>query len=1193
MLMPKINCGRGILFCLFSLFWLAADAGIQATFYVSPSGNDANPGSLSQPFQTIGRAQTAVRAINGSMTGDIYVYLRGGIYTLTSAIVFTDLDAGTDGYNIFYTAYPNEHPIISGGLQVTGWTPATGRLWQASVSGVTDKIRQIYVNGLRADMAQGPAIVGAGPYGLYQGHAAGIYFNASSLGTYSNQQDMEVNDKIQYVDFYWGVDTIISTAGLKAVLLQQPFFKWAQYILWEPLGFQTDTMRFANAYEFLGTPGQFYYNRYTQTLYYTPRDGEAMTTARVMIPALTTLVQFDGSSLSQKVHNIEITGIEFDYAKYNLEEVDGGTGYFAGQGNFPFITMGKVSGQPDWGNNQFNDVRAPVSGIQLDNASHIVFSGNTFQHMGSMGIDLHNAVSNCVIQGNVFNDIASSAVNVGSPQNGFLGDGLREAESATLAGGASVISDDSASGGQTVHGFNTLGSSITFSNVRNSAGWSFNYAAEDITTLSLYRNDTFQTHVVFYPSGGPNSYTCAASPGYAFINNYNFEFDTAGWTNLGNASIVNDSSKAFTGKYYAKITGEGGFNQLFTSGFTIGENYTYQGNGMMSNGTGEGTIGAKCHDASGNVLAQSYVTFTTDTACYVSKSGTITIPSGTVTLELFAWNTNNNAVFSADELGWYQTSGYPVVQVPAPAAPDTTATYYTLTLKRDSGDTGGDLRIDYLGGGEFTYTNEQICKDNVIDDNYFRNNTFGFRTACTITGYFTDSLAITHNDIDHTSYSGISQGWGWNYPCYTSRNTIISYNSIRNVMENAFDGGAIYTNGSQPNSVMSYNYAYNDRNQYGELYQDNGSQFFKVNHNVVEDVAPGVPWLRLNYYAYQNIADSNYTDAGPSSAAFLFDTASSSITNTIQYDSTARPAAAQAIMDSAGLQGAWKSIIPVFTAPQYTVNNGFESGDTLWTNLGNDTIIDDPGNAHSGSYYVSVGGEGGVDQYMTSGFTIGANYTLEGYGKMSGSGSTGYIGVKCYNSSGLVLQENNFPYTTETTYTYKMVTFNIPAGTVKMEIYAWNSNALATFSADDISLKAEQAANPGFESGNTVWTNLGSSTITNDASHAHSGSYYVNTTGTGGVDQLLSASQFKIGYTYTISGYGYMSNTTGDGVIGVKFLDGNGNILQENDLNFTSQTSYTLQSAAVTVPDGTAQILVFVWDDNSNAVFYADDISFR
>ena len=48
-----------------------AQAATQATFYVAPDGSDAAKGTKDAPFRTIGAAQKAVRAINGSMTGDI------------------------------------------------------------------------------------------------------------------------------------------------------------------------------------------------------------------------------------------------------------------------------------------------------------------------------------------------------------------------------------------------------------------------------------------------------------------------------------------------------------------------------------------------------------------------------------------------------------------------------------------------------------------------------------------------------------------------------------------------------------------------------------------------------------------------------------------------------------------------------------------------------------------------------------------------------------------------------------------------------------------------------------------------------------------------------------------------------------------------------------------------------------------
>lgn len=61
--------GGAVLACA-SIFGLA-QAATQATFYVAPDGSDAAKGTKDAPFKTITAAQKAVRAINGSMTGDI------------------------------------------------------------------------------------------------------------------------------------------------------------------------------------------------------------------------------------------------------------------------------------------------------------------------------------------------------------------------------------------------------------------------------------------------------------------------------------------------------------------------------------------------------------------------------------------------------------------------------------------------------------------------------------------------------------------------------------------------------------------------------------------------------------------------------------------------------------------------------------------------------------------------------------------------------------------------------------------------------------------------------------------------------------------------------------------------------------------------------------------------------------------
>lgn len=63
-------------------------AATQTTYYVSPTGNDSNPGTEALPFRTIEKARDVIRTINSNMTGDIIVYLREGTYALNSTLQF-------------------------------------------------------------------------------------------------------------------------------------------------------------------------------------------------------------------------------------------------------------------------------------------------------------------------------------------------------------------------------------------------------------------------------------------------------------------------------------------------------------------------------------------------------------------------------------------------------------------------------------------------------------------------------------------------------------------------------------------------------------------------------------------------------------------------------------------------------------------------------------------------------------------------------------------------------------------------------------------------------------------------------------------------------------------------------------------------------------------------------------------------
>lgn len=169
-------------------------------------------------------------------------------------------------------------------------------------------------------------------------------------------------------------------------------------------------------------------------------------------------------------------------------------------------------------------------------------------------------------------------------------------------------------------------------------------------------------------------------------------------------------------------------------------------------------------------------------------------------------------------------------------------------------------------------------------------------------------LSVDHNSLDHLPYSAVSIGWGWNQPEAQKsvlRDNKVTGNRITDVMEVAqqqHDGGAIYTQGAQPGTVLSGNYI--NRSAYGNterdgngIYLDEQSSHITVERNVITRI--GYKWVS-NWadYGIRNTARGNWTDTA---APALGGTGSVMTDNLTGLDRL--PAQALAVAARAGAHG--------------------------------------------------------------------------------------------------------------------------------------------------------------------------------------------------------------------------------------------------------------------------------------------------
>ncbi|MHC4982404.1 MAG: uS11 family ribosomal protein [Planctomycetota bacterium] len=125
-------------------------------FYVSPSGDDANPGTKEKPFASLTAARDAVRKlIAAGLKQNVEVLLEGGTYYLPEGLSIGPADSGTEKFSITYRPAGEGTPVLVGGLKVTGFRKHKGNIYVAPLPKGAEA-RVATENGVRLILARSP-----------------------------------------------------------------------------------------------------------------------------------------------------------------------------------------------------------------------------------------------------------------------------------------------------------------------------------------------------------------------------------------------------------------------------------------------------------------------------------------------------------------------------------------------------------------------------------------------------------------------------------------------------------------------------------------------------------------------------------------------------------------------------------------------------------------------------------------------------------------------------------------------------------------------------------------------------------------------------------------------------------------------------------------------------------------------------
>jgi hypothetical protein len=169
--------------------------------YVSPTGDDSNPGTISAPWRTVEKAETQVRP------GDTIV-LRGGDYGAFGHITYLDAD-GTASAPINVVAYPGETPTFAGHVSLEGdyntvcgmlFKGGTGPLANPEADNPAREMPKVWISGDHVTL-QSSEVTGA------RWHA-GVYIEANDahiIGNYIHDNGQFDRPEMANLDHgvYW------------------------------------------------------------------------------------------------------------------------------------------------------------------------------------------------------------------------------------------------------------------------------------------------------------------------------------------------------------------------------------------------------------------------------------------------------------------------------------------------------------------------------------------------------------------------------------------------------------------------------------------------------------------------------------------------------------------------------------------------------------------------------------------------------------------------------------------------------------------------------------------------------------------------------------------------------------------------------------------------------------------------------
>ena len=352
-------------FFLFSLTTICA----QKKIFVATNGNDNNTGSIEKPIQTLAQA---IALTKKTAAKKVAIILRKGIYSPDATIELNASEIGKKTITI--SAFEKEEVVISGAKKVQlKWSKFNSNLYTTKVA-LDFETDAMFINGNKAIMARYPNF-----------DAKARFFNGTAADANSPERVKQWANPTggflhalhsgEWGGFHYKITGKDTEGKLKLE------GGWQNN---RPSPLHPKHRFVENIFEELDAPGEWFYNKIEQTVYYFPLENENLNESTFEFSRLKTILLLKGDE-KNPMQNVTIHNIKFTGTKRVLMEK-----------HEPLL-------RSDWTLHR-------AGTITLDGTTNVTISNCQFSLLGGTAIMVSGFNRNATIQQNHIQDIGGSGV---------------------------------------------------------------------------------------------------------------------------------------------------------------------------------------------------------------------------------------------------------------------------------------------------------------------------------------------------------------------------------------------------------------------------------------------------------------------------------------------------------------------------------------------------------------------------------------------------------------------------------------------------------------------------------------------------------------------------------------------------------------------------------------------------------------